>query len=170
LFSLPDNRIWSKVTIWGAKPHFNVQITINQYIMGEVLEQTAPTGIAKISLTDGAVKELLKIRANQPEIPADYALRVGAKGGGCSGFEYILGFDEVKDGDDVFEVNGISRTRSTCSVCKLTFRQVSIIAVLPSPIRTQLLLAAAVRRLQRNCHAERSEASDVKLVTCTLVV
>jgi iron-sulfur cluster assembly protein len=107
LFSLPDNRIWSKVTIWGAKPHFNVQITINQYIMGEVLEQTAPTGIAKISLTDGAVKELLKIRANQPEIPADYALRVGAKGGGCSGFEYILGFDEVKDGDDVFEVNGV---------------------------------------------------------------
>jgi iron-sulfur cluster assembly protein len=75
--------------------------------MGEVLEQLTTN---KIALTEGAIKELQRIRAAQPEIPADYALRVGAKGGGCAGFEYILGFDEVKEGDDVFEVGGLKVT------------------------------------------------------------
>lgn len=61
-----------------------------------------------ITLTEGAVQELTKIRdGHEPRIPDDYALRVGVKGGGCSGFEYILGFDEVKPNDNVFEVEGI---------------------------------------------------------------
>ena len=61
-----------------------------------------------VTLTEGAVTELKRIRASQSEIPADYALRVGVKGGGCSGFPYILGFDGVTENDNVFETNGIS--------------------------------------------------------------
>jgi iron-sulfur cluster assembly protein len=77
--------------------------------MGEVLDQpqVTPAAVAKITLTDGAAQELARIRASQSQIPADHVLRVGVKGGGCSGFEYILGFDEAKDGDDVFESNGV---------------------------------------------------------------
>ena len=59
-----------------------------------------------ISLTDGAVKELERIREQQG-IPGEHGLRVGVKGGGCSGFSYILGFDEKKDNDQVFIENGI---------------------------------------------------------------
>ena len=34
-------------------------------------------------------------------------LRVGVKGGGCSGMTYVLGFDRQEDNDHAFEVNGI---------------------------------------------------------------
>ncbi len=59
-----------------------------------------------ITLTAGAVKELEKIRETQG-IPEEYGLRVGVKGGGCSGFSYILGFDEKKENDDIYQISGI---------------------------------------------------------------
>ena len=62
--------------------------------------------IQPITLTEGAVKQLVRIREQQ-NIPSDHGLRVGVKGGGCSGFSYILGFDQVKDDDDIFEINGL---------------------------------------------------------------
>jgi iron-sulfur cluster assembly protein len=68
--------------------------------MGDVIS-TPTTSTAPIALTEHAAIELAKIRSSQPEIPADYALRVGVKGGGCSGF------DEVKPNDNVFESNGV---------------------------------------------------------------
>jgi len=34
-------------------------------------------------------------------------LRVGVRGGGCSGFQYQLAFDDQKDGDVVFEDHGL---------------------------------------------------------------
>ncbi|MCB0546600.1 MAG: iron-sulfur cluster assembly accessory protein [Phaeodactylibacter sp.] len=61
---------------------------------------------APISLTEGAVRALKKIKAEQ-SISDQHGLRVGVEGGGCSGFSYILGFDEEKENDQVFEVNGI---------------------------------------------------------------
>jgi iron-sulfur cluster assembly protein len=74
------------------------------FFMEAVLEH--PTTAAPLSLTQGAVEQLKQIR-NQENIPADYCLRVGVKGGGCSGFSYILGFDLPQDNDDVFDANGI---------------------------------------------------------------
>lgn len=59
-----------------------------------------------ITLTDGALRELKRIRTEQG-LPEAYGLRVGVKGGGCSGFSYILGFDEQKDSDDVYQIGGI---------------------------------------------------------------
>ncbi len=59
-----------------------------------------------ISLTPGALEQLALIRREE-NIPAEYGLRVGVKGGGCSGFSYILGFDLPQEGDDIFEVGGI---------------------------------------------------------------
>ena len=75
--------------------------------MGATTEQENAVTTAPIQLTEGAVIELNKIRTSQSEIPADYALRVGVKGGGCSGFSYVLGFDAVEENDNVFESNGI---------------------------------------------------------------
>ena len=62
--------------------------------------------IAPISLTEGALKSLNRIKEEQ-KISDDHGLRVGVKGGGCSGFTYILGFDMPKDNDDIYELNGM---------------------------------------------------------------
>jgi iron-sulfur cluster assembly protein len=59
-----------------------------------------------ITLTEGAISEIRKIISDK-QIPEEYALRVGVKGGGCSGFSYILGFDLQKDNDTVFQFGGI---------------------------------------------------------------
>lgn len=59
-----------------------------------------------ITLTSGAVIQLRRLRQEQG-VPEHYALRVGVKGGGCSGFSYLLGFDEQKDRDTVYEFDGI---------------------------------------------------------------
>ena len=49
------------------------------------------------------VKELLK-----DEQKADFGLRVGIKGGGCSGFTYTLNFDRPnQESDQVFEDKGV---------------------------------------------------------------
>lgn len=59
-----------------------------------------------IHLTDGALKQLREIRTKE-EIPSEYGLRVGVKGGGCSGFTYVLGFDEMKENDEIYQVDDI---------------------------------------------------------------
>jgi len=61
---------------------------------------------APLTLTEGAVKELKKLK-DQQEISDDFGLRVGVEGGGCSGMSYILGFDQKKEGDSEFEIEGI---------------------------------------------------------------
>ena len=61
----------------------------------------------EIVVTEKAKSEIKKImEANK--IPETYGLRVGVKGGGCSGLSYSLGFDtEARDGDKVLEIGGI---------------------------------------------------------------
>ena len=61
---------------------------------------------APIALTDGAVKQLKRILSEQ-NILDEHGLRIGVKGGGCSGFSYILGFDAKKENDLEHEIEGI---------------------------------------------------------------
>jgi len=60
-----------------------------------------------VSLTTGALQQLLRLRAEQA-VPDHYGLRVGVKGGGCSGFSYLLGFDEPKERDSRYDLDGIT--------------------------------------------------------------
>lgn len=64
------------------------------------------TATPPITLTKGAIKQLKQIHEAQ-NVSNDHAVRVGVKGGGCSGFTYVLGFDEIKANDDIFEINGL---------------------------------------------------------------
>ncbi len=59
-----------------------------------------------VILTERAARQVNKIRSEE-NIPDDQFLRVGVKGGGCSGMSYILGFDHKNDFDDVLEREGI---------------------------------------------------------------
>ena len=70
------------------------------------MSEVNTTSIQPINITAGAVKELQRISSEQG-VPEDHGLRVGVKGGGCSGFSYILGFDVLKDNDEVYEINGM---------------------------------------------------------------
>ncbi|MCC6816879.1 MAG: iron-sulfur cluster assembly accessory protein [Saprospiraceae bacterium] len=59
-----------------------------------------------INITESALCQLRRIIEEQ-NIPSDHGLRIGVKGGGCSGFSYVLGFDAQRDNDQVYEVYGM---------------------------------------------------------------
>jgi len=61
--------------------------------------------MAPITLSAGAVEAFKRIREEQNS-PDSHGIRVGVKGGGCSGYTYILGFDEAKEKDDTYLVEG----------------------------------------------------------------
>jgi len=62
--------------------------------------------IIPIKITEKAESEIKNIIATK-NIPADYHLRVGVKGGGCGGMTYALGFDKPKTEDQQFEISEI---------------------------------------------------------------
>ena len=59
-----------------------------------------------VTFTVGAVKEIRKLMA-QEGFDHNQRLRVGVKGGGCSGMSYVLGFDAPAESDQSFEIEGI---------------------------------------------------------------
>lgn len=61
---------------------------------------------SEIQITDKAAEQILRIK-QENKIPEEFGLRVGVKGGGCSGLSYTMGFDGVeKEGDTIiFEKN-----------------------------------------------------------------
>ena len=72
----------------------------------EAVLDTPVAVAAPVTLTDSAVEQLTQIKKEE-NIPADYCLRIGVKGGGCSGFSYVLGFDQPQESDDQFSIKGI---------------------------------------------------------------
>jgi len=61
----------------------------------------------EITVTEGAKEEIGKIMLEN-EVPETFGLRIGVKGGGCSGLTYTLGFDgEQKEGDTVIEFDKV---------------------------------------------------------------
>ena len=76
--------------------------------MPELEIATKPKLNEEITLTPKAAEQVAAVR-KQNNIPESHGLRVGVKGGGCSGLSYVLGFDaEPKPGDKVFELLGIT--------------------------------------------------------------
>jgi len=56
-----------------------------------------------VNITEKAIQEIKKLMKDST-VPEDYGLRVGVKGGGCSGLTYTLGFDpEERAGDTIIE-------------------------------------------------------------------
>ena len=61
-----------------------------------------------ITLTESAKEKALKLFSESNLDPTTSFIRVGVKGGGCSGLSYLLDFDsELKPGDQEFEDKGI---------------------------------------------------------------
>ena len=61
-----------------------------------------------VSLTESAATKIRELQAEEPEGDAA-VLRVAVQGGGCSGFQYALGFDRgPQDGDHELEAHGVN--------------------------------------------------------------
>lgn len=63
------------------------------------------TPATPVTLTENAVSKLADLLAEEGE---PQALRIAVTGGGCSGFQYALGFDTEQHPDDIlFEQGGV---------------------------------------------------------------
>jgi iron-sulfur cluster assembly protein len=59
-----------------------------------------------VTFTEGAIKEIKRL-LSEPGFDPSQSLRVGVRGGGCSGMTYILDFDQPDADDAQFEIAGI---------------------------------------------------------------
>lgn len=60
-----------------------------------------------VNLTTGAVKEIKRLM-NEGGFDKTKYLRIGVKGGGCSGLSYLLGFDTKNENDQEYWQDGIT--------------------------------------------------------------
>jgi len=58
-----------------------------------------------ISISSAAIAEIKRLK-HSTDIQEGQALRIGVKGGGCSGLSYLLAFDEIKSLDNIYNVDG----------------------------------------------------------------
>jgi iron-sulfur cluster assembly protein len=69
------------------------------------VERDTPT---IVSLSETAATKIKELMAEEPQGEAE-VLRVAVQGGGCSGFEYALGFDRgAQEGDNEVEMHGVT--------------------------------------------------------------
>ena len=60
-----------------------------------------------ITISDKGAEKVREFLASQQADATMAGLRVGVRGGGCSGFQYQLAFDEQREQDAVFESHGL---------------------------------------------------------------
>lgn len=76
--------------------------------MAEVMSEIKVESSETVMITAKAADEIRKIKSDN-NIPELHALRLGIKGGGCSGMSYVLAFDEKpRQGDNIFEREGLT--------------------------------------------------------------
>jgi iron-sulfur cluster assembly accessory protein len=69
----------------------------------EALSETLPP----LAITAKAI-EMVKLTRDQEGMDASFGLRVAVMGGGCSGFQYALDFEqEARETDSVMELDGL---------------------------------------------------------------
>lgn len=77
--------------------------------MEEISKDSKPLapGTPGLLLTPKAV-EMVKQMRDKEGLGPELGLRVSVVGGGCSGFQYSLAFDERKEGDSVATLDGVN--------------------------------------------------------------
>ena len=60
-----------------------------------------------VTFTTSAINEITRLM-KEDGFDTNTILRVGVKGGGCSGMTYILGFDGLTENDEVYEAEGFN--------------------------------------------------------------
>ena len=69
--------------------------------------ETTERPLTLVSLTESAAAKIRDLMAEEPAGEAE-VLRIAVQGGGCSGFQYALGFDRgAQEGDSELESHGV---------------------------------------------------------------
>jgi iron-sulfur cluster assembly accessory protein len=63
--------------------------------------------LPRVNLTPKALDAVRQMAAKE-KLGSDQGLRIAVVGGGCSGFQYALNFDQKKEGDIITEFDGIN--------------------------------------------------------------
>jgi iron-sulfur cluster assembly accessory protein len=69
------------------------------------METITPT--SPVTLTEGASAEIKRL-TEEDGFDTTQFLRIGVKGGGCSGMTYVLGFDHIDGEDEKFDIGGVT--------------------------------------------------------------
>jgi iron-sulfur cluster assembly protein len=60
-----------------------------------------------ITVSEKALEHIIQLMVESGITPDSYHLRVGVKGGGCSGLSYVMDFDNtIESTDEIVEVDG----------------------------------------------------------------
>src|SRR4051794_41978472 len=86
-----------------------------------------------ITITDKGAEKVREFLAAQGADLAAAGLRVGVRGGGCSGFQYNLAFDQQRDDDAVFEDHGLKLLVDRPSLPYVTGSIIDYVRSLPGP-------------------------------------
>jgi iron-sulfur cluster assembly protein len=67
--------------------------------------ETAGAAKALVKITPDAIAQLKELA--KTDGAGKEGVRLGVKGGGCSGFSYVLDFDDAREGDNILEQDGV---------------------------------------------------------------
>ncbi len=71
------------------------------------METLTPTQMPLVTITPAAVQQVKRLREKKGN--SNLGLRIGVKGGGCSGLSYTIGMEEAPvEGDIVTETDGLT--------------------------------------------------------------
>jgi iron-sulfur cluster assembly accessory protein len=70
------------------------------------VERIDNSSLPDVKLTPTAIEMVRKMQVKEG-LGAEHGLRIGVTGGGCSGFQYSLNFDTLKEGDRVTDFGGV---------------------------------------------------------------
>lgn len=75
--------------------------------MPEIIAEVQADSSEVVTITTRAAQEVRKSKTDN-SIPESHALRLGVKGGGCSGMTYVLAFDEnPRERDVIYHIEGL---------------------------------------------------------------
>jgi iron-sulfur cluster assembly accessory protein len=91
---------------WRTIPNRPGILAILSYFCQFKLLQMDTVVMNPVILTERAIVEVKRLRERDGFDTSQF-LRIGVKGGGCSGLSYVLGFDSKREGDEVYDIDGL---------------------------------------------------------------
>lgn len=94
--------------MWGCSGFLDTLLcnSIFAAYIYKMMQTEQQTATAPVALTTSAVEEVKRLMG-EPDFERDQFLRIGVKGGGCSGLSYVLGFDKKEEDDEQYDIEGV---------------------------------------------------------------